>query len=65
MNRQAMKTAFKAFFDDAFDEGRANVDWTGWQSERGGDRVLVDAVFDLDTLIDRIVEAADAPTESS
>ena len=48
----AMREAFKEFFD----EQGANVEWDGW----GEGRVLVDAVFDLDALLERLIRVTPA-----
>ncbi len=53
------KAAFKAFFDEP---GHHNVDWDFACNQGGPDSgVLVDCVFDLNALIERVLAAATEP----
>ena len=53
LTMDAMREAFKEFFDE---QQGANVEWDGW----GEGRVLVDAVFDLDALLERLIRVTPA-----
>lgn len=51
---EALQAEFKRFFD----EKQANVEWSGWGGTSGENRVLVDDVFNLDELCERLAAAA-------